>query len=60
MKRLSFYMCYICKKPYFAGRRECGNDPNMNNEDPNKDYNIKIVFVEKMQIYLVFKVRQIA
>ncbi len=41
MKRLSFYMCYICKKPYFAGRRECGNDPNMNNEDPNKDYDPK-------------------
>ena len=41
MKRLSFYMCYICKKPYFAGRRECGNDPNMNNEDPNKNYDPK-------------------
>ena len=41
MKRLSFYMCYICKKPYFAGRRECGNDPNMNHEDPNKDYDPK-------------------
>ena len=41
MKRLSYYMCYICKKPYFAGRRECGNDPNMNNDDPNKNYNPK-------------------
>jgi len=41
LKRLSYYMCYICKKPYFAGRRECGNDPNMNNDDPNKLYNPK-------------------
>ena len=41
MKRLSYYMCYVCKKPYFAGRRECGNDPNMNNDDPNKNYNPK-------------------
>ena len=41
MKRLSYYMCYICKKPYFAGRRECGNDPNMVNEDPNKNYDPK-------------------
>ena len=38
MKRLSYYMCFICKKPYFAGRRECGNDPNMNNDDPNQVY----------------------
>ena len=38
MKRLSYYMCFVCKKPYFAGRRECGNDPNMNNDDPNKNY----------------------
>ena len=41
LKRLSYYMCYVCKKPYFAGRRECGNDPNMNNDDPNKNYNPK-------------------
>ena len=41
MKSLSYYMCYICKKPYFAGRRECGNDPNMDNDDPNKNYDPK-------------------
>ena len=41
MKRLSYYLCYICKKPYFAGRRECGNDPNMNDDDPNKNYDPK-------------------
>ena len=41
LKRLSYYMCYVCKKPYFAGRRECGNDPNMNNDDPNKNYDPK-------------------
>ena len=41
MKRLSYYMCYVCKKPYFAGRRECGNDPNMNDDDPNKKFDPK-------------------
>ena len=41
LKRLSYYMCYVCKKPYFAGRRECGNDPNMNNDDPNKKFDPK-------------------
>ena len=41
LKRLSYYMCYVCKNPYFAGIRECGNDPNMNDDDPNKNYNPK-------------------
>ena len=41
MKRLSYYMCYVCKKPYFAGRRECGNAPGMDNDDPNKNYDPK-------------------
>ena len=41
MKRLSYYMCYICKKPYFAGRRECGNNPAVNDDDPNKNYDPK-------------------
>ena len=41
LKRLSYYMCYVCKKPYFAGRRECGNDPNMQNDDPNKKFDPK-------------------
>lgn len=29
MKRLSFYQCYVCKNPYFAGRRECGDNPDV-------------------------------
>ena len=41
LKRLSYYMCYICKKPYFAGRRECGDGPNVNNDNPNKVYDPK-------------------
>ena len=35
MKSLSYYLCYICKRPYFAGRKDCGNDPGMDNDDPN-------------------------
>ena len=38
LKRLSYYMCYVCKKPYFAGRKECGNDPGMENDNPNVHY----------------------
>lgn len=25
MDRLSYYMCFKCKSPYFGGMRECGN-----------------------------------
>ena len=41
LKRLSYYMCYVCKKPYFAGRRECGDGPGVNNEDPNYKFDPK-------------------
>ena len=41
LKRLSYYMCYVCKQPYFAGRRECGDGPNVNNDNPNKNYDPK-------------------
>ena len=41
LKRLSYYMCYKCKKPYFAGRRECGDGPEVNNDNPNKIYDPK-------------------
>ena len=41
LKRLSYYMCYVCKKPYFAGRRECGDGPGVNNDNPNKIYDPK-------------------
>ena len=37
MKRLSYYMCFACKKPYFAGRREFGNDINNKNDNFNYD-----------------------
>ena len=41
MNRLSYYMCYECNNPYFAGRRECGDGPNNNGDDPNNAYNPK-------------------
>ena len=41
LKRLSYYLCYVCKKPYFAGRRECGDGPDVNNDNPNKVYDPK-------------------
>ncbi len=42
MKRLSFYQCYICKNPYFAGRRECGDNPgNLDENNQLKDYDPK-------------------
>ena len=41
LNRLSYYMCYSCKKPYFAGRRECGDGPNVNNDNPNQVYDPK-------------------
>jgi E3 ubiquitin-protein ligase MYCBP2 len=40
LKRLSYYMCYECKKPYFAGLRECGEGPNVDN-NPNREYDPK-------------------
>lgn len=26
MARLSYYMCFKCKTPYFGGLKECGNN----------------------------------
>jgi hypothetical protein len=26
MARLSYYLCFKCKKPYFGGLKECGNN----------------------------------
>ena len=26
MARLSYYMCFKCKSPYFGGLKECGNN----------------------------------
>lgn len=26
MARLSYYMCFKCKAPYFGGLKECGNN----------------------------------
>lgn len=25
MKRLSFYMCFVCNEPYYGGKRDCGD-----------------------------------
>lgn len=41
LMRLSYYMCYKCKQPYFAGRRECGDGPNVDNNNPNRQYDPK-------------------
>ena len=41
LNRITYYMCYQCKEPYFAGLRECGDGPLINNNDPNKDYDPK-------------------
>lgn len=41
LNRLSYYMCYQCKKPYFAGLRECGDGPNVDNNNPNREYDPK-------------------
>jgi E3 ubiquitin-protein ligase MYCBP2 len=41
LNRITYYMCYECKEPYFAGLRECGDGPNVNANDPNKEYDPK-------------------
>ncbi|MCQ2818859.1 MAG: hypothetical protein MJ252_16460 [archaeon] len=41
LKRLSYYMCYKCQQPYFAGRRECGDGPNAGDNNPNRQYDPK-------------------
>ncbi len=41
LNRLSYYMCFKCKEPYFAGRRECGDGPNVDNNNPNRQYDPK-------------------
>ena len=56
MKRLSYYMCCICKKPYFAGRKECGNVQEWTMMILMCNLNLKIVYVVKMQIYQEFLV----
>lgn len=40
LKKLSYYMCYECKKPYFAGLRDCRGGPNDDN-NPNRQYDPK-------------------
>jgi hypothetical protein len=42
LHKISYYMCYECKKPYFAGLRECRGGPNdIDNNNPNREYNPK-------------------
>jgi len=38
LNRLTFCLCYICKKPYFVARRECRMDPGMDFDDPNRGF----------------------
>lgn len=38
MQSLSYFMCNVCKKPYYAGRRECSNEPNGYIDDSNSNY----------------------
>ncbi|OUM66207.1 hypothetical protein PIROE2DRAFT_6643 [Piromyces sp. E2] len=49
MKHLSYYQCYVCKEPYFGGRRECGNGFNMDDDDNpnNKKFDPKDYVCEK-------------
>ena len=39
MRTFAYFMCFECKKPYFAGIRECGDNPNINLDDINTNYN---------------------
>ncbi len=41
LNRISYYMCFECGKPYFAGLRECGDGPGVNNNNPDRAYNPK-------------------
>lgn len=35
--KISYHMCFKCKKPYFAGLRDCrGNENNVGEPDPSK------------------------
>ena len=43
MRSLSYFMCYICKKPYFAGRKECGKDPNRYIDDSNSNNKLQCI-----------------
>lgn len=40
LHKTSYYMCYECNKPYFAGLRECRGGPGDNN-NPNREYDPK-------------------
>lgn len=36
LHRLCYYQCFKCHRPYFAGRRECGDGPQADAANPNK------------------------
>lgn len=41
LHKIAYYMCYKCKKPYFAGLRDCRGGPadnDQNENNANKDY----------------------
>jgi hypothetical protein len=41
LHKTSYYMCYECNKPYFAGLRECRGGPNDDNNPNRNDYDPK-------------------
>ena len=42
LHKISYYQCNECKKPYFAGLRECRGGPNdVENNNPNREYDPK-------------------
>lgn len=39
MRIFAYFMCSECKNPYFAGKRECGDNPNINLDETNTNFN---------------------
>ena len=39
LERLSYFLCHKCKKPYFAGKKECRMGPGMDNDEPYENFN---------------------
>ena len=39
MRIFAYFMCSECKNPYFAGIRESGNNPNINLDETNINFN---------------------
>ena len=39
LRTFAYFMCSECKTPYFAGKRECGNNPSINLDETNTNFN---------------------